>query len=523
MKLFTNHRREQTATKFTGRDWLTIIAGLLVFIAVTLPTLAASSIWFDEAFGAYLIRFDFADIARYTASDVHPPLYYWVLKLWSGWFGYNEFALRALSVFFGAIALIFGWLLIRRWFGRRVAATTLAFMVITPFFVRYSQEMRMYTMVAAIAFGATYVLTVADRSKKSWQWVLYGLLVGLGMLTHYYAILIWVTHWIWRAIVYRSSGIKGRAFTRTFFSRGWIYAHMVALALFAPWIGALINQVKDVQNNGFWIPPFTPATPINFLTSTVFYLQQSSVRSWGALVFGLFVIGMVMLVFTVNNRVLKDERRNYFLLIALMAAVPPFLLLLASLPPLRPSFVDRYVTTSALSVGALIGLSIGLSRGLLARWQWRFVVIASLAVFIYGISNVYRLGNFSTDTNTANNTRQVIERIRARDPGATIVSDSPWIYYEASFYSTAASPVSFIDANTQYNYGALLMLKENDLGKIKDLAEFEVEHPTFWYIGRPGDSEETPPSGNLDVIDTFRLNDTINGKADYEAVLYHVR
>lgn len=522
MLQFLHRKKDTPAKKFTLKDWFTILIGLTVFVAVSLPTVAASSIWFDEAFGAYLIRFNYIDVARYTASDVHPPVYYWILKLWSGWFGYNEFAMRSLSVVFGAVALIFAWLLVRKWFGRRVAATTLALLVITPFFIRYSQEMRMYTLVAAIGFAATYVLTLADKSKKTWQWVIYGLLVGIGMLTHYYAALIWITHWVWRVTVYRSSGIKGKALAREFFSRGWIVAHAVALVVFAPWIGALVSQILDVQSNGFWIPPFTPSTPINFLTSVIFYLQQTSVQSWGALVFGLFIIGITILIIKVSRRALPDEQKKYFLLIAMLAIVPPVLLLLASLPPLRPSFVDRYVTTSALAVVMLIGVSIGLSQGILRpRLHWALFAV-TIGIFAYGVSNVYRLGNYSTDTNTSNNTRQLVQEIRARNPDVPIIADSPWIYYEAAFYSTDASPVYFIDATIEYKYGSLMMLKEKDLGKIKDLAGFEAIHPTFWYIGRPGTSEETPPSANLKVVDSFRIDDTNNGKADYQAVRYEV-
>ena len=522
MLKFLRPKRIAPSRRLDRRDWITIGGGLLVFFAVSLPTITASSIWFDEAFGAYLIRFNFAEVARYTASDVHPPLYYWALKVWSSWFGSNEFAMRSMSVFFGAVALVFAWLLVRRWFGRHVAATALTMMVITPFFIRYSQEMRMYTMVVAIAFAATYVLTIADKSKKTWQWIIYGLLVGIGMLTHYYVALIWVTHWVWRLIIYRSSGFKGRELAHVYFGRGWIYAHLIAFALFAPWIGALMSQIHDVQVNGFWILPFTPATPIDFLTSVILYMHQTTVQSWAALVFGIFIIGMIALFMAVYRRTLQSERRDYLLLITLMAAIPPILLLLASLPPLRPSFVDRYLTPSALSLGLLIGVSIGLARPLMRRGLWWGILVTTVAIFGYGISNVYRLGNYNADKSMSNNTRQVIDEIRKRTPDTAIIADSSWTYYEAAFYSTSQSPVSFIDANVDYKYGSLLMLKENDLGKIKDLASFESAHQTFWVMGRPGDSEVMQPSANLYVIDQFRINDTITGQAAYEAIEYKV-
>ena len=518
---FLHRHKDPTPSPFTVKEFAVLASALVVYLSVALATIGASSVWFDEAFGAYLIRFNFADVARYTASDVHPPLYYWALKLWSSWFGYNEVAMRSMSVVFGVIALVFGWLLVRRWFGRRVAATSLALMVITPFFIRYSQEMRMYTMVVAIGLAATYVLTLADKTRKSWQWAIYGLLVGIGLLTHYYAALIWVAHWAWRLLELRSSGLRGKAVWRAFFSRGWLYAHLIALALFAPWIGALISQFQDVQANGFWIPAVTISTPISFLTDTVVYLQEKSLVSWGAIVFGIYAVGLLLFVVTVYRRV-GTIRKKYFLLVLLLATVPLLLLILASLPPLRPSFVDRYVTTSALAVSMIIGITIGLSRGFVSnRVRWS-VFIATVALFGYGISNVYRLGNYNTDKSEANSTRQVVDEIRKREPNASIVADSPWIYYEAAFYSTAASPVSFIDANTEYKYGSLLMLKENDLGKIKDLTDFESTHATFWYVGRPGNNEETAPSANLKGVDSFRINDTLNGNPDYEAVKYQV-
>src|SRR5680860_1220038 len=127
-------------------DWLLIVVGLTIFAIITLWTITKSSIWFDEAFGAYMIHFNFAEIARFTASDVHPPLFYWLLKLWSMLFGNSELALRSMSVLFGGVAIVFGYLLANRLFSQKVARISLIFMVLSPMLVRYSQEARMYTL-----------------------------------------------------------------------------------------------------------------------------------------------------------------------------------------------------------------------------------------------------------------------------------------------------------------------------------------------------------------------------------------
>ena len=118
-------------------DWLFLVAGLVVFAAISLFTITKSSFWFDEAYGAYLIHYNFIDIARYVATDVHPPLFYWLLKIWSMLFGNSELALRSMSVFFGGIAIVFGYLLTKRLFNKKAASISLIFMVLAPMFIRY--------------------------------------------------------------------------------------------------------------------------------------------------------------------------------------------------------------------------------------------------------------------------------------------------------------------------------------------------------------------------------------------------
>ncbi len=70
-------------------DWLFLGGGLVAFASLALLNIARRSIWFDEAYGAYLMRYDFSEIARFTANDVHPPLYYWLLKVWQDLFGFT--------------------------------------------------------------------------------------------------------------------------------------------------------------------------------------------------------------------------------------------------------------------------------------------------------------------------------------------------------------------------------------------------------------------------------------------------
>src|SRR5680860_317003 len=247
-----------------------------------------------------MIHFNFAEIAHFTASDVHPPLFYWLLKLWSMLFGNSELALRSMSTFFGGIAIIFGYLLTNRLFGKKTARVSLIFLVLSPMLVRYSQEARMYTLVAVIALAATYVLTFAIETKRRLPWVLYGILVALGMWTHYFAAIVWVAHWIWRIDIIRRT-VGKRQFLRSFFSKEWVLAHVIAIGLYIPWLPFFFWQTFSVTVLGFWIPAVNSSTPLSFLTEFIYYKEPLETAGWQALGLWVAVIFMGVLAFKVYS------------------------------------------------------------------------------------------------------------------------------------------------------------------------------------------------------------------------------
>lgn len=504
-------------------DWLFIGLGVAAFTVISLWTITKSSIWFDEAFSSYLIRFNFWDIAKYTSTDVHPPLYYWVLKLWSLIFGNTDLALRSMSVMFGGVAVIFGYLLTHRLFNKNAARISLIFMVLSPMVVRYSQEMRMYTMVAAIALAATYTLTFAINSKKRTPWIVYGILVSLGMWTHYFSALIWITHWIWRADIIRRTTKKSK-FIKTFFSRGWILAHVVAIGLYVPWLPLLMTQIMIIQVGGFWIPAVTPDTVINFLTNAFYYQQASEITGWLALGFMATLVLMLWLAFKVYKMQNEQDRQSYRL-IMMLAFVPLVLLLLTSMPPLRPSFVDRYLIPSTFFIYLFIGLTLALSSKIIkTKLRAVAIIIVALSMTI-GIANVWYFGNYAKNANppASNNAKEIVQTIVDKSgDNQPIIADSPWLFYEAVSYATDKHPVYFIDANTEYKYGSLDMLKYNDQNKIKDLTQFTKEHPIVWYVGLPRGADFSAPYSNWKALQKVYYNDSINGKPAYEAIQYEI-
>ena len=63
-----------------GCGILFLILGILSFF-VCLFQAFGQDMWFDEVFSVNFIQHSYKEIAALTGKDVHPPLYYWYLKL----------------------------------------------------------------------------------------------------------------------------------------------------------------------------------------------------------------------------------------------------------------------------------------------------------------------------------------------------------------------------------------------------------------------------------------------------------
>ncbi len=127
--------------------WLIIIMG---GFALRLYQLGAQSLWYDETVSAYLASKSIPALITHTAGDIHPPGYYLLLHAWARLAGNSEFALAFFSLFFGVLLIPLTYTLARRLMGRTVALWSTLLVAISPYNLWYSQEVRMYTLGAAL-------------------------------------------------------------------------------------------------------------------------------------------------------------------------------------------------------------------------------------------------------------------------------------------------------------------------------------------------------------------------------------
>lgn len=137
--------------KVASRAALILVAIVALALALRVLRLDYQPLWWDEGYSVWFAHQPLAEMARLTAEDIHPPLYYALLGGWSQVFGLAPAALRLFSVVAGVLAVALAYT-VGRWLGGWAAGLLAAFLLaINPFHIFYAQEVRMYALVVVWA------------------------------------------------------------------------------------------------------------------------------------------------------------------------------------------------------------------------------------------------------------------------------------------------------------------------------------------------------------------------------------
>jgi uncharacterized membrane protein len=238
--LLSQSARWRTTLPATG---LVLLVSLLALM-LRLIRLNFQPLWWDEGYSVWFATHPIPQIAALTAGDIHPPLYYIFLHLWTLVAGAGPVAVRLVSVAVGVAAVALAYVAGRRILGNTRAALLAAFLfAINPLHIYYSQEVRMYGLVALFSLGILLAAweVIAGNGKSQGggtsryqpdlrlvPWLLvYVLLTLAALYTQYYAAFLPVALtlygvWRWRRDV-RKLAL-------------WLAAQAVVVLLYLPWV-----------------------------------------------------------------------------------------------------------------------------------------------------------------------------------------------------------------------------------------------------------------------------------------------
>jgi mannosyltransferase len=498
--------------------WLLPILGVGLFFRFYNNT--AVALWHDEAFSALYVRdYGWKEMMYRIGLDVHPPLYYILLKLWSYVLGTGILSLRGFSILFGTLTIWAAYIFVKKAFGSQRLALFAGLMIaINPFQAQYSLEARMYTLGTFLILLASYFLLKALETQKWKDWIVYSLLAAAAIYTHYYLIFsvaaqgLYLIYWLF----------KHRQVNRDFLHNTTgkvVGAYVVSFLLFVPWLKQFLIQ-KSRVDAAYWIPP----------------LDRWSIPStiWTMLFGGQGIDHYVLIIATIVALVflyiyIRRGKSEIKWLILLSILLPFILSVILSLQ--TAIFQQRYFVFTSVFFTILVAAVIDMIPMPRPRQ-----VVAS--VFVVAI--VFTFFKNWSDMNVKN---LFFNRAENRRPGmaaaAGIVNEyarpedriyigSSFVYFTFRYYNQTGIHPELISSgplSTIPHFSGTALLNPNDLV----LTDTIFNHPEVkvndivWLVWTTGFGSNKPNvPGNWSTVAEYSYSDTPGFKGNIYITEYHV-
>lgn len=425
-----------------------LLLTILTAFALRLYNLGGQSLWYDETVSVELARKTVTGLLAHTAGDIHPPGYYLLLHAWeritrplvfanSPTAGQLEFLYAWPSFFFGVLLVALLYALGRKLYSPQIGLIAAVLATINGYQIWYSQEVRMYTIIAALGLVCLYALlkwfdqpspeTHAELGRNSNRpLIAYAVIAAIGLYIHYYLIFGLVAlNLIALWCVYTKINHRGK------WLRNWIAAQIGTLLLWLPWLPTFWRQATDPPVPP-WREPWTLSTFGQSLTETVtaLFVGQSLPSQWSLLwVIILGTIGVTLFLVARRNRPDQPFHGPPVWGIVTLYALGPILLLytITALGP--PIYHVRYLFLFA----PLFLLFV--ARGLWAAWQHKRVIyhasgLALLSLNILALSLFWRSPIYQADDHRA----AVATLAEQWRPGDLILVNAGWTYTALKTY-----------------------------------------------------------------------------------------
>ncbi len=249
--------------RITPGQWITALLALGVGLRLY-ALLAGEPYWYDEAFTWLTAHRPMADLITATAADVHPPLWYLLVRLFS-----SPAWARLLPFVFSVLGLVvYVEILTRLEISDSAQICALALLVLSPMQIFYSADLRMYSLLELLVLVQIYAIL----TRRYWLW---GVATLAALYTHNYAVLytaalglLALYREIIRPVHVDDSDFGGVIIARCEESRtrlliGWT---ALSIGLYLPWfVFATVPQMRFVSSGMHWVQPVTFGQAANAL------------------------------------------------------------------------------------------------------------------------------------------------------------------------------------------------------------------------------------------------------------------
>ena len=428
-----------------------------------------SNMWFDESYSIAIAKHSFKEIWQIGSHDVHPVLYYIMIRIVMLITNNSIVCARLPSCIPLILMSILGYSFIRKEFGNKAGLIFTFFSLFFPTVLTYAGEIRMYTwamLFATMMFVYAYKIMnnnnvrevlsydnnimyenkIKSKNTLLKYWIIFSIFSLASAYTHYYALavaaIINVGMFIYFIKAYtksskndssnyddikndnkKSEKINSENIRKVNLISSIVSA-VVQIILYLPWLFVFISQTK-VVSKGFWVKFPTPLNVIEFIYTG--NIGEGSVPKYLSIPFSLISIAFLIYLIVKNwkrnsikTKFPKTKETKTTKVIALIWVAIILIMCLASLIMKQSVFYQRYLFT--LMGLFLIGFSILLSGE-------NKKIIATYCLCILIISTILNINLINTNYDYTNNEPMAYLKSELQQNDWILISDQDYSGY----------------------------------------------------------------------------------------------
>ncbi len=222
-------------------DWARTALILFALVVASLfirTRTVGQQFWMDEAITVGISSHHLSAIPGILRQDGSPPLFYLLLHFWMLMVGNGTAATHWLSEIAAVLTIPVGYWGGLRMAGKRAALMTATLMAASAFLDYYSQETRMYALMALLGLFGTIGFVRGFVLRERRYVILFSLAQAAMLYTHNWALFFGAGSVVSLVVLY----YIGDEATRENLIRDAVYAFLGAAILFAPWVPNFIFQ-----------------------------------------------------------------------------------------------------------------------------------------------------------------------------------------------------------------------------------------------------------------------------------------
>jgi uncharacterized membrane protein len=211
-----------------------IVLTIIILIGLILRILNLFSPFSHDEWYTYdIVARNITSMNSQMYPDVHVPLYFYLVKVFTAFVGLNEFNLRIFSVILGFLGIVAMAIFTVKFFGVKNAIISTGILSFSVFHVAYSQVARMYSLLFLAIVCSLYFLFELIFKEKKYS---LGGYIGSNLIiiyTHFFGIFFILFETI-SLIIYKNR-IRDK--------RRIIFGHLIMFILMIPFVIFMIIQV----------------------------------------------------------------------------------------------------------------------------------------------------------------------------------------------------------------------------------------------------------------------------------------